>query len=105
ADAHSFDGALRWQNVETTREYVKQSRTSQNVRAESSEAQPDEEKFFVGLRLTEGIETNPADWQRFGAAFERLIALGMMEQAGARLRLTPRGVMVSNEIFQEFIAS
>lgn len=100
ADAHSFDGALRWQNVETAREYVKQ-----NLRAESTEAQPHEERFFVGLRLTEGVETNPADWQRFGAAFERLIALGMMEQTGARLRLTPRGVMVSNEIFQEFIAA
>ena len=105
ADAHSFDGALRWQNVETTRDYVKQSRASQNVRAGSTEAQPDEERFFVGLRLTEGVETNPADWQRFGAAFERLLSLGMMEQTGARLRLTPRGVMVSNEIFQEFIAA
>jgi len=105
ADAHSFDGVLRWQNVETTRDYVKQSRASQNVRAGSTEAQPDEERFFVGLRLTEGVETNPADWQRFGAAFERLLSLGMMEQTGARLRLTPRGVMVSNEIFQEFIAA
>jgi oxygen-independent coproporphyrinogen-3 oxidase len=105
ADAHSFDGTLRWQNVETAAAYVKQSRSGQNVRAESTEAQADEERFFVGLRLTEGVETNPADWQRFGAAFERLIALGMMEQCGARVRLTPRGVMVSNEIFQEFIAA
>lgn len=105
ADAHSFDGALRWQNVETAREYVKQSRASLNVRAQSTEAHPDEEKFFVGLRLTEGVETDRADWQRFGAAFERLLSLGMMEQTGARLRLTPRGVMVSNEIFQEFIAA
>ncbi len=100
ADAHSFDGSVRWQNVETAREYVKQ-----NIHSASTEAQPDEEKFFVGLRLTEGVEANPADWQRFGAAFERFIALGMMEQTGARLRLTPRGVMVSNEIFQEFIAA
>ena len=75
------------------------------MRAESTEAQPDEERFFVGLRLAEGVETNPSDWQRFGPAFERLIALGMMEQTGARLRLTARGVMVSNEIFQEFIAA
>jgi len=104
-DAHSFDGALRWQNVETARDYVKTSHTNQSVRAECTQAQSDEEKFFVGLRLAEGVETSPADWQRFGAAFERFIALGMMEQTGARVRLTPRGVMVSNEIFQEFIAA
>jgi oxygen-independent coproporphyrinogen-3 oxidase len=105
ADAHSFDGSLRWQNVEMAGEYVKQWRAGQNLRVESTESRPDEERFFVGLRLIEGVETNPADWQRFGAAFERLIALGMMEKTGARLRLTPRGVMVSNEIFQEFIAA
>ena len=105
ADAHSFDSELRWQNVETVGEYVNQARVGRNVRTESTEAKPDEERFFVGLRLSEGVETNAADWQRFGAAFERLIALGMMEQTGARLRLTPRGVMVSNEIFQEFIAA
>jgi oxygen-independent coproporphyrinogen-3 oxidase len=105
ADAHSFDGALRWQNVETARDYVTEWHATHNVRAESTEAQSDEEKFFVGLRLAEGVETSAADWQRFGAAFERLIALGMMEQTGARVRLTSRGVMVSNEIFQEFIAA
>jgi hypothetical protein len=27
-----------------------------------------------------------------------------MERSGSWLRLTPRGVMVSNEIFQEFLA-
>src|SRR5438045_4799850 len=49
ADAHSFDGNARWQNVESPSEYV--------VRAPhiTHPANLNEERFFVGLRLTDGI--------------------------------------------------
>src|SRR5262249_42273746 len=105
ADAHSFDGTIRWQNCETAREYVKRFEKAESFRVDTTDAKADEEKFFVGLRLTEGVTPDPADWQRFGPAFERFLAMGVMERAGDRLRLTPRGIMVSNEIFQEFIAA
>jgi oxygen-independent coproporphyrinogen-3 oxidase len=62
-----------------------------------------EEKFFVGLRLSEGVATDESDWRRYGAAFERFLSGGVMERSGDRLRLTPRGILVSNEIFQEFL--
>ncbi|HWD98874.1 MAG TPA: radical SAM family heme chaperone HemW [Bryobacteraceae bacterium] len=103
ADAHSFDGRLRWQNVETAREYVARFKAQESARADATQPDAGEEKFFVGLRLAEGVETNGEDWRRFGAAFDRLIGLGMMQREGARLRLTARGVMLSNEVFQEFI--
>jgi oxygen-independent coproporphyrinogen-3 oxidase len=64
-----------------------------------------EEKFFVGLRLTEGVSADATDWLRFGPVFERALKDGVMERSGERLRLTPRGIMVSNEIFQEFIGT
>jgi oxygen-independent coproporphyrinogen-3 oxidase len=105
ADAHSFDGTMRWQNTETARDYVKRFGSGQSVRTETTGAIAEEEKFFVGLRLTEGVAADSGDWQRFGPAFERFLATGMMEREGERLRLTPRGIMVSNEIFQEFIAA
>jgi oxygen-independent coproporphyrinogen III oxidase len=105
SDAHSFNGHVRWQNVETAREYVTRFRAGAPVRADQTQAHATEEKFFVGLRLAEGVETSREDWRRFGAAFDRLIGLGMMEREGARLRLTSRGVMLSNEVFQEFIAA
>ena len=66
---------------------------------------PVEEKFFVGLRLSEGVTPSEADWTRFGPAFERFLSGGVMERAGDRLRLTARGVMISNEIFQEFLTA
>jgi oxygen-independent coproporphyrinogen-3 oxidase len=100
ADAHSCDGARRWQNVETVADYI---RLSPHARVEETAADAREEKFFVGLRLSEGVDADIADWQRHGLAIQRFVDGGLMERAGSRLRLTPRGVMVSNEVFQEFV--
>ena len=36
ADAHSFDGAVRWQNVETAREYVERWRRGEPVHREAA---------------------------------------------------------------------
>jgi oxygen-independent coproporphyrinogen-3 oxidase len=105
ADAHSFDGGSRWQNVEAAQEYVARSERGEGVRCEESSPDAGEEKFFVGLRLSEGVEADEADWLRFGPAFERFLSTGMLERANGKLRLTPRGVMVSNEVFQEFLTA
>jgi len=99
SDAHSFDGQARWQNPESAADYAELGAS----RIDSVEADAVEEKFFVGLRMTEGVAAGEADWARFGGVFERFLSEGMLERAGERLRLTPRGIMVSNEIFQEFI--
>ena len=103
ADAHSFDGLSRWQNVEAAQDYVARSERGESTRSEESSPDPGEEKFFVGLRLSEGVHANDADWLRFGPAFEYLLSTGVLERANGNLRLTPRGVMVSNEVFQEFL--
>jgi oxygen-independent coproporphyrinogen-3 oxidase len=105
SDAHSFDGVTRWQNVETALEYVEMAERGESARTESVCPDSGEEKFFVGLRLTEGVLPNAADWRRFGVALERHLSTGMLESVDGRLRLTSRGIMVSNEIFQEFLAA
>jgi oxygen-independent coproporphyrinogen-3 oxidase len=108
ADAHSFDGATRWQNVESAQDYVARSDRvesgGQSIRSEESLPDPGEEKFLVGLRLSEGVHPDEVDWQRFGTAFEYFLSAGVLERANGSLRLTLRGVMVSNEIFQEFVS-
>ncbi|MGA2712458.1 MAG: radical SAM family heme chaperone HemW [Bryobacteraceae bacterium] len=105
ADAHSFNGITRWQNVESAQDYVARSERGESVRSEETSPDPVEEKFFVGLRLSEGVHADERDWQRFGPAFEHFLASGVLERSNGNLRLTPRGVMVSNEIFQEFIGA
>ncbi len=102
-DAHSFDGRQRWGNVETAAEYVERSRTGQDLRTEIADGCRQEERFFVGLRLMRGIVPDAADWDRFGTAIQRLTSEGLLEREGDVLRLTPRGVLISNEVFQEFV--
>jgi len=58
----------------------------------------------VGLRLTEGVEPAAEEWEMHAAVIERHRVNGLLERAGNRLRLTPRGILLSNEIFQEFLA-
>jgi oxygen-independent coproporphyrinogen-3 oxidase len=101
ADAHSFDGTLRWQNVESPVEYAKDGAGRANRLPHL--ANLSEEKFFVGLRLTGGIRPSLDEWRAFEAPIRRFVNEGLLESQGDTLRLTSRGVMLSNEVFQEFL--
>jgi len=96
-DAHSFDGQHRYSNADTLEAYLQAEKPPQTT---SDRA---EEHFFVGLRLLDGIEPTPSEWQRFAEPIQKWEKAGMLERAGSRLRLTPPAVLVSNEIFQEFL--
>ena len=104
ADAHSFDGRLRWQNVEAAGDYVARWRAGASVREEQIEADAATERFFVGLRLMRGIEPTGEEWTRWAAPIARFMDAGLLARDGLRLKLTPRGVLLSNEVFQEFLA-
>ncbi len=96
-DAHSYDGRRRWQNPDSLPDYLAGSRPT------AIEANPLEERFFVGLRLTGGIRPEPEEWVHFREPIQRFIEQGLLETDCGRLRLTSRGVMLSNEVFQEFL--
>ena len=71
-----------------------------------SSAVPDrlaEERFFLGLRLTAGIRPAPGEWRRFARPIRRFLDAGLLESQDGVIRLTSRGVLFSNEVFQEFI--
>jgi oxygen-independent coproporphyrinogen-3 oxidase len=99
ADAHSFDGATRYQNVESAAEYAERE-----CPRLSSEAADPAEKFFVGLRLSSGVQPCSEDSRKWAAPISRFIGEGLLETHAGRLRLTDRGVLLSNEVFAEFIA-
>ena len=69
-----------------------------------------EESFFLGLRLNRGISLRELT-AKFGGeaienvriAIEDLVEDGLMEQREQYLCLTPRGRLLSNEVFERFI--
>jgi oxygen-independent coproporphyrinogen-3 oxidase len=95
-DAHSCDGHVRRQNPESVADYLAGA-------ALDPVAAGDDERLFIGLRLSEGVRPTPSDWQRFDAPIRRFMDAGLLESEDGMLRLTARGVMLSNEVFQEFL--
>jgi oxygen-independent coproporphyrinogen-3 oxidase len=103
ADAHSFDGRLRWQNAESPAEYVRRMREDGSACMAETPADTTGERFFVGLRLRGGVSPTEEEWRRFGEPIRRFVDQGLMEIDGGTLRLSNRGVLLSNEVFEEFI--
>src|SRR5579875_3555037 len=97
-DAHSFDGSRRWSNPDTLEAYL-----AVPARPDMLSTDASEEHFFVGLRLMRGIQPTAEEWSRFAEPIAKHLHTGMLQRRGDRLRLSNRGVLLSNEIFQEFI--
>jgi oxygen-independent coproporphyrinogen-3 oxidase len=97
-DAHSSDGHTRWGTPDTLLAYMNRDAFPERIPCD-----PVEEHFFVGLRLATGIEPQPSEWARFAEPIRKWVSNGMLVKDGPRLRLSDRGVLLSNEILQEFI--
>jgi oxygen-independent coproporphyrinogen-3 oxidase len=75
-----------------------------------SPARQFEEAWFLGLRMNEGVDL-AALRQEFGSEMlqrsmqtvERLVDDGLLVADGTRVRLTSRGRLISNDVFQEFL--
>jgi oxygen-independent coproporphyrinogen-3 oxidase len=101
ADAHSYDGRMRMRNAESVDDYLSGTRQVGDL----PHLAHLDERFFVGLRLMEGVRPDEQEWLRHGAAIRRFLAAGLLETADGVLRLSSRGVLVSNEVFAEFLTS
>ncbi len=71
-----------------------------------------EESFFLGLRLNRGIalqdiaaEFGSQSVQSVRPTIEQLVWDGLLQRDADCIRLTPRGRLLSNEVFQRFITS
>ncbi|HEY6369677.1 MAG TPA: radical SAM family heme chaperone HemW [Candidatus Sulfotelmatobacter sp.] len=71
-----------------------------------------EERFFLGLRLNRGVDLNevaadfgPPALNTVSTTIDELIGDGLLQRDGSRISLTPRGRLLSNEVFQSFLAS
>jgi oxygen-independent coproporphyrinogen-3 oxidase len=69
-----------------------------------------EEAWFLGLRLNQGVELVALRAEfgaeavgRFEPVIAELVGDGLMERVDGMVRLTMRGQLLSNEVFEKFI--
>jgi oxygen-independent coproporphyrinogen-3 oxidase len=110
---HSYDGISRYANVSNLGSYldaVAEGRSPIEWRERLSVTRNLEETVFLGLRLNRGL-----DWDRvrqlYGtdqlagceATLKDMEEMGLLEWQGCVVRLTRRGMLLSNEVFQKFV--
>ena len=106
--AHSFDGKTRRANTGSMTEYMRRMANSESATVsteENDEGFLGKERVMLGLRLAAGVAGDafasvrdglPAESRaRLADAFEA----GLLEPHSGRIRLTRRGVLLSNEVF------
>jgi oxygen-independent coproporphyrinogen-3 oxidase len=105
AGAHSFNGSARWANAHDPASYA-HSVLQGHFPVEQLECvtpgQALEEELFLGLRQLAGIDLGGIE-SKYGANLrprvQELVAQGLVEWDGPRLRLAPERLTVSNEVF------
>ena len=111
--AYSYFADRRWGNERSVGRYIErihEHRHAIDYHSHLSVAEHEEEALFLGLRLTDGIPLDEFR-TRFGfdlrEKYRRQIAhlndAGLVEVVPDRFRLTPRGWMLSNEVFTELL--
>lgn len=124
AGAHSFFAGQRFANVDAPNRYVELVNASYEERQATGGGAlqqihggetPDHallrsDAMILGLRLIEGVSTQEFEARfgmsptaSFGPAIERHLGTGLLEWAGDRLRLTPRGLLLANEVFVDLL--
>ena len=114
-DAHSMlvgsgEGLkdVRFSTPESLEEYVAGGELRKTL---ISQREALEEVFFLGLRLTRGVDLTTVA-EEFGpkavsgvlAVIDDFVRSGLLQRSAEVIRLTPRGRLLSNEVFQRFIA-
>jgi oxygen-independent coproporphyrinogen-3 oxidase len=106
---HSSGGAIRFSNPDALEKYV--AGTAQDCIGVSAEAAL-QETFFLGLRLNRGIDLTEIAKEfgedalgRYSEALAELVDGGLIKRDGPILRLSSRGRMISNEVFERFVST
>lgn len=109
AGAHSFDGRVRWANAHDPAAYtaaIREGRLPVEQREELTSQQALDEELFLGLRLLEGVDLAAIE-RRYGVELAPrvapLVAAGLVEQQGSRVRLAAAKLAISNEVFVEMM--
>lgn len=113
ASASSFVDGYRFKNLDNVKEYVRRIKLNEDVideKIKNSIEDNIEEFMFMGLRLIDGISKEEFK-VRFGrdvnSIYKEIIAknikAGLLEEDNKKLRLTSKGIELSNIVMSDFI--
>jgi oxygen-independent coproporphyrinogen-3 oxidase len=113
AGAHSYFEGKRWANYERIEDYINKIFQEKNIKKEEFELTFEDmisEFMFMGLRLRKGVCEEEFKkrfgiglFEKYGEVFARYEKMGLMERDKDCVRLTEKGIYVSNEIFEAFL--
>jgi oxygen-independent coproporphyrinogen-3 oxidase len=111
--AHSYDGRARWVNLLQTEKYIEAVNSNGHATGERFELTDESrgtEALFMGLRLLDGIRLDEFHREygldvaaQYRGELARLEEAGLVEFNGNNLKLTARGLLLSNEVFVCFV--
>ena len=111
--AAGYNGNARWSNIRNINHYIERIEKSESVIAENIELSLEDhqsEAIFLRLRLKDGV--NLAHYsEEFGidikskyeSEIERLLDAGVLEFSGNSMKISRRGKVLANEVFEAFI--
>jgi oxygen-independent coproporphyrinogen-3 oxidase len=113
AGAHSYFQGVRWGNIRGIKEYVELSEKNSlliDFREKLTESQKINEFILLSLRMTEGIDLKKLkedlnfDLEKFKKEeVGELIKKKFLKKEKERLRLTRKGILVSDSIIQKLV--
>ncbi len=115
AGAHGYVNGTRYQNHGPIAKYinaVREGRPPYLQKHDVTEIERLEEAMFMGLRLVDGLNERRFQ-QRYGYSFfelyrqeiNELIAKKLLAYEQGALKLTEKGLLLGNEVFEKFIAT
>jgi oxygen-independent coproporphyrinogen-3 oxidase len=94
--------AVRFSTIDDLDEFLKSAQHSSQFVSPEQEL---EERFFLGLRLNEGISTQlTRNMPESRAVVDELLSEGLLVSRDGRISLSDRGRLLSNEVFERFVA-
>ena len=113
AGAHSYLAGRRYSNISQVEEYIEAVKCQGSAVCEEERPtlfQQAGETIMLGLRLMDGLDLSDFA-HRFNCSLEKiypealdnLITEGLLSSQGKYLKLTPKGILLSNEVFSEFL--
>ncbi len=93
---------VRYRNPADLQEYIRGEDTGK-IREPLSKKEILEETMFLGLRKMKGVLVTKELQEAYGSVFQKLTGEGLLDRAGNYVRLTDRGIDVSNYALAEFL--